>query len=141
MNVKSQFLEWLSKKGTYKSINENTRLSYIDKFVDFLGFDPFEINGDAADVIKRIEQRKMELENDSAFAEFDKKSQNDVPSAIFGKNNYFAFLMENPLSEEFNHTIELLKLSLDDDEKTRSLFAFHKQGKARIGFGLGIKLD
>ena len=135
MNVKSQFLEWISKKGTYNNINENTRLSYIDKFIDFLGFDPFEINGDAADVIKRIEQRKVELEKNPAFVDFDSRSKTKVPSAIFGANNYFAFLKEKSLPEEFNQTINRLKFSLEDDDKTRSLFTFHKKGKDWIWIG------
>ena len=97
MNMKANFLEWFNKRDTYKALTDSQINKYIDGYVDYLEFDPFEVNDDFSNVdeIKvRISNRTSELKTNQDYVDFQLKSNRNAPEAILGKNNYFVFLDE-----------------------------------------------
>lgn len=98
MNVKNEFLKWFLKRSTYKSLSETSVMRYIDEYVEFLAFDPFEVNDDFSNIeeIKsKIDSISAQLkENNSDYVDFQKRSSSNAPLAILGKNNYSVFLDE-----------------------------------------------
>lgn len=97
MNVKQKFLDWFIDKNTYKSLPKTTVQKYIDGYVDYLDFDPFEFNDDLTDieeVKEKIISRTLDLKKNQNYIDFQYKSSRNAPEAILGKNNYFVFLDE-----------------------------------------------
>lgn len=98
MNVKQKFLEWFFKRDTYKNLPETSVKKFIDEYVEFLAFDPFDVNNDFSNIeeIKtRIVERSAELrKTNSDYVDFQRRSSSNAPLAILGKNNYSEFLDE-----------------------------------------------
>jgi 5-methylcytosine-specific restriction protein B len=98
MNVKQDFLEWFLKRDTYSLLPETSKIKFVEKYVEFLGFDPFEINDDFSNfeqIKTKIVERSTELKRTNPdYVEFQRKSSRNAPLAILGKNNYFVFLDE-----------------------------------------------
>ncbi len=134
MNVKANFLEWFIKRGTYPTLGESTVLKYIDGYIDFLGFDPFDVIDDFSniEVIKQeIISRTSALKSNQEYIDFQYRSSRNAPEAFLGKRNYFVFLDElksgkSNLTTNFKQTIESLKIELERDDKTKKLFNFGK---------------
>jgi len=104
MNVKQEFLEWFIKRDTYKNLPETSVKRFIDEYVGYLAFDPFEVNDDFSNIeeIKsKIAVRSTELkENNSDYVDFQKRSSSNAPLAILGKKNYSVFLDEHKNQDE-----------------------------------------
>ena len=104
MNVKSQFIDWLSKANKYEYITPEKRLEYINKQLDFLGFDPFEIKDDLSDINSIIERIKLEVDHlrneNQEYNDFQKRSYNYAPAAFLGKDNYGEFLQTLSKSQD-----------------------------------------
>jgi 5-methylcytosine-specific restriction protein B len=98
MNIKQDFLKWFLKRDTYSLLPETSKIKFVEKYVEFLGFDPFEINDDFSNIeeIKtKIAKRSTELKKTNPdYVEFQRKSSRNAPLAILGKNNYSVFLDE-----------------------------------------------
>ena len=98
MNVKKDFLKWFIQRDTYSQFSEKTVNRFIDEYVGFLGFDPFQVNDDFSnieEIKERINSLTEELRGiNKEYEKFQSKSHNRAPEAILGKNNYFLFLDE-----------------------------------------------
>lgn len=132
MNIKEGFLNWISDQGKYKGVNIE---SYIDRYVYYLGFDPFEVNEDFsnADSIKnKIRDRQNELKDDAEFVNFNNSSQNGVPSAILGKENYSKYLdqsLSKPMKDRFKKIIDDFRLYLKKEDSLLKGFSIAKTAK------------
>lgn len=47
MNIRAEFIKWIENKGVYKVKPLGV---YIDKYIEFLGYDPFSFDDDCVDV-------------------------------------------------------------------------------------------
>ncbi|KAF0237860.1 MAG: ATPase [Prolixibacteraceae bacterium] len=97
MNVKQDFLKWFLKRNTYKALPESSIVKFVEKYVEFLNFDPFEVSDDFSNIEiikKNISDQSEELKNNPEYVDFQKKSSSSAPAAILGKNNYSVFLEE-----------------------------------------------
>jgi 5-methylcytosine-specific restriction enzyme B len=98
MNVKQDFLKWFIKRDTYKGLPETSIKRFVDEYVVFLDFDPFEVNDD----FSNIEEIKAKIADRSGvlrktnpeYVDFQRRSSSNAPLAILGKNNYSVFLDE-----------------------------------------------
>lgn len=132
MNVKNDFLAWLAEKGTYKGTNFET---YINRYIDFLNFDVFEILGDFSNienVKKNILSKVEELKNNDKLLEFNNKSKSGAPSEILGKDNYFRFLDEFRSNINFKQTIALLQKNIESSVETKDLFELTKPSRSWV---------
>lgn len=114
MNIKEQFLQWVQASGKYKNINLKT---YIDKYLAFIDFDPFDVKNDFSDLNEihdtLIKKQKELLSNDK-YVKFNENSQNGVPSALMGKDNFLLFLKKIALSKNLDF------IKIDTEKKNQS---------------------
>lgn len=145
MNVKTNFLDWFVKNANYKTLPQSTILKYIEGYVAFLGFDPFEISDDFSgleEVKERILNKTVELRENKDYLDFQYKSSRNAPEAFLGKKNYFVFLDEL----KNNNKPDMLNLSsiLTQPEIQKiiqeHLFFFQK-GQDALNRWLGISLS
>jgi 5-methylcytosine-specific restriction enzyme B len=96
MNIKEDFLQWFFKQDTYKQVPATSIKRFINEYVEWLGFDPFEVKDDfsnVGEIKEKIISRSEELKKtNSEYVAFQKRSSRNAPAAILGKNNYFVFL-------------------------------------------------
>ena len=89
MNVKQEFLNWFFKRDTYKQVPETSKKRFIDEYVQWLDFDPFELKTDYSNVdeIKeKIVSRSEELkQTNPEYVAFQLRSSRNAPAAILGK--------------------------------------------------------
>jgi len=134
MKIKEEFLTWFFNRATYSQIPETTIKKYIDRYIEFLEFDPFEVHEDLSntkEIISKLKERYNELKENEHFVTFNEGSQSGVPSAIFGKKNYFIFLDELKSTRiiepgKFKQVIEALMKAIENDPKTRGIFGVVK---------------
>ncbi len=97
MNIKQNFIDWLQKQPTYNQLTIQSKIKFIEKMVEFFGFDPFEIEDDLSniEIVKnRIIEKLDDLQKNTDYKEFQQKSSNGAPAAFMGRKNYFVFLDE-----------------------------------------------
>lgn len=104
MEIKEEFITWMNNKGSYSGVNFATD---IERYLNFLNFNPFEVKGDFSDIdeikIQLVNADKELKKNDNDFIKLNLKSGNGRPSAIMGTENYFKFLDELKSSTKINN--------------------------------------
>jgi hypothetical protein len=105
-NLLINFVDWYLETNEGKTANFFAKFFKIDRdifianlseyAVEFAmahGYNPFLVN--KGDIIPFISKLESDIyQNDTSFAAFSKKRNNDMPQALLGKNNYLKFLKD-----------------------------------------------